>query len=527
MNNLQKIFFIMAVFLLSSCVQDTFTSQWEVTPEMAQPKDLRYATLIKAYEKGAIVSNSPTVETGGLIPEFEIVAGYDGDGNQLDDSYMDYVSIDNPYNVALEDTVVLNYRNAGRVEIKSGHPFVFQGGEYSFDIAVKTVLNEQEYTTVFKNAFKFSCLPNLPSKILFVPMGQNLIVGDDAHQSTKEPSIGMEKANYRFSLASCTDVFDINPETGVISLKPGVTVTEPTTYHPSIQIQCVASEETKLFEGSETLLTVVVSNEKVEMPLQKNFFFKPIFGTDVADYKTIIITAGNATSIWTSRSADISAIKPNYPLESASMPTVQITITGTDKTSKKHESWFILKSQDLSSFSYGFDLKAEFWLSTNYVTYDFNTGLPCSTLTPMISTTFDFDSNQIDETQWQDISGSLVYNIYNQNGTLKTASKDMIPGVMPYPGDQKVLTATSADGVTAVDNYQEFKNPIYSWKLPLWMKCELDLTPYKDMKNVTIAFRAKCDKDYENITNIDKTTTFQRGGTYYLDGVVYTAQEKE
>ncbi len=520
---MKKIYlFAMAVpvaLFFTGCVEDTFGPVREITPEMATPKDLKYATVINAREGAAITSGIPTVETGGLIPTFEITAIYDGDGNQLGQEYMDYVSIVNPTTVDLneqdpdqtpdpdqepqEPLEVISYRKAGTIQIQSGHPFVF-GTEYGFDIAVTAVLDGVPYRTVFHRGFTLNVVPNMPSTLLFIPMAQNLVLGESG--TTTAPYIKQYGENLEFELASCRDTLMINPATGAMQLDPGFTSDKQLTVYPSITIRNTLSGETRTFEGSSSLLSVVISASPVEMPLQTNYFFAPTFGSDVDKYKYIQVVAGDPAKLWVNdTSVDRTAMTKDRPAECPGSPTtVQMCITKSGN-SVPHESWFILQPQDLTSFSYGFNLKAVFWIHNWYITYLKTTGESPSFIIPMVSTTFDYKSTTIDPSQWQDISDKVSCSIFDGSGAV-TATTDKIP----YPGSNEIQENDVAAAL---------KNPALRWDNPRWLKCEFDLSPYKNETNVTIAFRVFSEQTLTGTAN-------GRAGRFYVGGVYYYAQEQ-
>lgn len=505
-------FYVVAIFtawLFTGCVEDTFGPIREITPEMATPKDLKYATVINAREGAAITSGIPTVETGGLIPTFEITAIYDGDGNQLGQEYMDFVSIVNPTTVDLgkddqgNPIEVISYRKAGTIQIQSGHPFVF-GTEYGFDIAVTAELNGVAYRTVFPRGFTLNVIPNMPSSLLFVPMAQNLVVGESGE--TTSPYIKQYGENLEFGLLSCRDTLVIDPATGAMSLAPGFVPDKQLTVYPSISVRNTLSNETRTFEGSSSLLTIVISSSPVEMPLQTNYFFNPTFGKDTDKYKYIQVVAGDPDKLWVNdTSVNCTALAMDRPAECAGSPTtVQMCITKSGN-SVPHESWFILQPQDLTSFGYGFNLKAVFWIYNRYIIYLKENGVSPSFIVPMVSTTFDYKSTTIDPTQWQDISDKVSCTIFDGSGAVITTTDKI-----PYPGSNAIQENDAAAAL---------KDPALRWDDPRWLKCEFDLSPYKNESNVTIAFRVFTEYTLTGTAN-------GRAGRFYVGGVYYYAQEQ-
>jgi hypothetical protein len=236
-----KIAFLSMTIMLSlflACQEDTFMEDSHV--DYAPPSELKYMDMLGAREGQRIISFPPAVETGGLIPTFEIVKVKDGSGNVLGEDEMKFISIENPEVKVLveedsgDDVTAINYKNAGRITIADGNLLTID--DYSFDIKVTTYPTEggSGLETVFEDGFKISVGPVLVNNLNYMPKTQNLLL--DGSKETSQPSLGKSaNTDVKFELASHSDIFSINATTGVIKLKEGATVEEE-TYFPEVHV---------------------------------------------------------------------------------------------------------------------------------------------------------------------------------------------------------------------------------------------------------------------------------------------------
>ena len=493
---------VMSLLLLIACQEDTFMGDSEMVH--LPPSDLKYMDMEGAREGQRIVTFAPAVETGGLIPYFEIVQVKDASGNVMDEEFMKYVSIANPEEEPnkIEDTdeevMVVSYKNAGAITVY-GDSIDLDLGGYTFDVKVKTTLGEsQVLETVFEDGFKLAVGPGLVSNLNYSPKTQNLLL--DGSKQTSKPSLGSKtNPDVRFELASHTDIFVINTETGVIKLKDGVTVEEG-TYLPQVNVISNISNEVVTFQG-KNCLTIIVSEEPVVIPLQSFTLFYPNFLSENATsgYRKFVIKDGGLPSedIWKQTGACSELSKEELetrPTDGVKSLMTNIVI-GQPKESSPHESWVVLNAQNFEAYSSGFNLSAGFWIKNRYVEY-MTDGRTPTNLEVYVSTDF---TNSVEDANWKQVNTVLKCEI-NNSGKIITGT--------PYPGDQK---GEDPDGLKSTTTNADDK----------WVKCILDLNPYKESTNFTLAFKFASYFDTP-ISVLGKTG---RGGTYYISDVHMQATE--
>lgn len=165
------IFFALFSLLLgfTSCEEESFPSPKEIE---GKPKDLMYPQVVNAREFTKIESGTPTIDTDGLIPVYEIVSVKKSEGGKLDDSYLQDVRI---LNATYEDTLidyeggqyndtVPNYGNAGNIIIEDDNKF--GPGAYSFSVEASTMNKGMAQSTVFEDVFQFTVGPQLVEDLL-------------------------------------------------------------------------------------------------------------------------------------------------------------------------------------------------------------------------------------------------------------------------------------------------------------------------------------------------------------------------
>ncbi|MCT4589158.1 MAG: hypothetical protein N4A71_15150 [Carboxylicivirga sp.] len=496
---MKKIAILSMAMMLSiffACQEDTFIEDTEMV--YGPPAGLKYMDMVGAREGQRIISFPPAVETDGLIPSFEIVKVKDGSGNALSEEQMAFISIENPEVEILvseetgEDVTAINYKNAGRITIADGNLLTIDN--YSFDIKVSTQASEaaKVLETVFEDGFKLSVGPVLVNNLNYMPKTQNLLL--DGSKETSKPSLG-KKANtdVQFVLASHTDIFTINAETGIIKLKDGATV-EAGTYYPQVNVINNISEEVVVFEG-ESFLTIIVSESPVEIPLKTFKFFYPTLEAEntMYGYRKIVTTAGavadNKTWIQSGACPLAADDRPDAAAGAKSIFT-NIVIGGE---SLPHESWVVMNSQNLEDYSFGYDLSAVFWMKNQYVEY-MTDGRTPTDLEVYVSSDF---ASSVEDATWEKVNMKLKCEINN--------SGEIIDGT-PYPGDQQ---GDNPDGLKSTGANADAK----------WVKCVLDLAPYKELSNFTIAFKFASYFD----GSISGSTG--RGGRYYISDVHMQATE--
>ncbi|MCG8580192.1 MAG: hypothetical protein MI866_09760 [Bacteroidales bacterium] len=495
---MKKIAFLSMTLVLSlflACQEDTFMEDSQV--DYAPPSELEYMDMVGAREGQRIISFPPAVETGGLVPTFEIIRVKDGSGNELGEDQMAFISIENPEVEILveeetgEDVTAINYKNAGRITVADGNLLTIDN--YSFDIKVTTYPTEggAGLETVFEDGFKLSVGPVLVNNLNYMPKTQNLLL--DGSKETSKPSLGSANADVMFELADHTDIFTIDATTGIITLKEGAAVEEG-TYYPQVNVINNISKEVVMFQG-ESFLTIIVSEEPVEIPLKTFKFFYPTMEAEntMYGYRKFVTEAGAVpdNKIWI-QSGACPLAADDRPDEASGAKSVftNIVIGGE---SLPHESWVVMNSQNLEDYSFGYDLSAVFWMKNQYVEY-MTDGRTPTDLEVYVSSDF---ASSVEDATWEKVNVKLKCEI-NNSGTI-------IDGT-PYPGDQK---GDDPDGRKDSGANADAK----------WVKCTLDLSPYKDLSNFTLAFKFASYFD----GSISGGTG--RGGRYYISDVHMQATE--
>jgi len=505
--------------LLYGCTDETFVNDQELSPFDVTPRNLVYAEVTNARESGLIKSGLPTVETGGLIPTFEIVSGTDGEGQQLSDTYMQYVEIANPVMEEIgkdkdgNPIEVINYRHAGTITIAAGNPYVY--GDYYFDIRVTVIHQEKQYSTLFPKAFKLKVQPQLPLALIYVPMAQNLVIG--SRKKTTKAYLPSGNPLVTFSLGSDTDKLDIDPETGAIWLKDGYAPSEMVNLTPTIIIKSSLNGEETVFQGSSDIITIVVSSTPIDLPLQEKYFFTPTFAAENWNngYIKFVKEVGSQPTYkpWDRQAAAApaaserpAALKNNYSIMN------NPTLSGSNTVQKPHLSWVVMTPQKLSDYNYGFDLSATMWIGNEYLTYLSASGLATTQIKIMVSTDFKRTMSDPDEAKWVDVSNRIKAQI--SDGT--TLGNEFTG--LPYPGTNVLV---SVNGSTQNDQAKDLKDSSKN-NDKKWIKCVLDLEEWKNEEEFTLAF--------VHFSNFTGTVTFDgkynRPGRYKISDVYYKATEK-
>lgn len=526
----------MGLMLLSfsGCVQDAFAPETVLTPEDVTPSLLRYPTLINAREGAQIQSGVPTVQTGGVVPvDFAILGGRDQDGNEFTSATLAYITIEDPTYSYVEientgDIVILpNYATAGQITIATGHPFVFanasdEANTFYVDVRVTTELDGVQYSTDFIGGYEFSIMPNMPdaTHISYLPLAQNLLTTQSGDKTTAA-NISQYGDNIEFSLPEAEEaIFDINATTGELSIDPSYVYsggTAGTYYTPSLILTNTRSGEEKTITGSSSILTVCISSSPIDMPKATKYIFAPQFNTADGNYITVATIAGDIKGYWstTTQYTPSGFAYELYPSEiDGSLSTRAINMVESSGVAALHDSWLILKAQNLKQYTDDFTMTAVFFLSNAYVEYNLDGSSPTS-FTPYFSTdygNFASATQTIDLSQWCDLTSSdysdmIRYTRVDANAYLCDVNSI---DVLPYPGDNKAVT----DDVAA-----DLKNTALKYEYSTWLRCEIDLSKVSDSENFTLAFRAQR-------TTSDNLATATRAGSFYIGGVYYAATEK-
>jgi len=487
---------VISLSLFLACQEDTFMEDSEMAYE--PPTELEYMEVIGARDGQRIITFPPTVNTGKLIPYFEIVKVTDADGNELGEQHLKDVSIANPTikTIEIEDSEdvleVVNYKDAGAITIADGNQFTY--GDYYFDIKVITSSDDanKRQETTFEKAFHLKVGPALVQALSYRPAMQNLLL--DGSKQTTAPFVSEgSNPDIRFELGSHADLFTIDAATGVIKLSSEVTPVEG-TYYPKVNVINNISEEVVSFEGKSTL-TIIVSELPAEIELQTiNLLYATLEAENTMyGYRKFVIDPGAVvdSKIWVA-GAPCNLVEER-PEEAASAKSIMTNIV-ISKESLPHTSWVVINSQNLANYKQGYELSASFWTKNQYVEY-MTDGRTPTNLEVYISTDF---TNNVESATWTQVNDILSCEINN--------SGNVITGT-PYPGDQQ---GDNPDGLKDVANNADAK----------WVKNVLDLEAFKEEKNFTLAFK------FASYFEGSITGATGRGGRYYISDVNIKAKEQ-
>ncbi|MFT4092933.1 MAG: hypothetical protein QM640_04780 [Niabella sp.] len=269
---------LLCLLLIIACKRSIDT-----TPVIPQtPSGLRYINVDTVREGQSAISLAPTVQTGGLIPEFEIVSGRKHDGTLLDNTYLQYVAIggssviektvDSSLGLSYPDGSLVKTVNAynsasnGIITLKAGNNFSV--GDYYFTIKVTTTYQGVEYTAVFDDAFRIHVAPLLPSNLIYSPKNQNLVYGRSS--KTTAPLLPNANTDVSFELGNYTDELVIDQTTGIVSLSPNYVYTKYDTLTPVIKVISNISGETVSFENK---LTTIITDKPEVMPTETIYIY--------------------------------------------------------------------------------------------------------------------------------------------------------------------------------------------------------------------------------------------------------------
>jgi hypothetical protein len=515
--------FLFCFLFLVSCQQDTFTQNNSLT-SYANPSDLEYYDLYNARENARATTGVPTVQTGGLPPYYEIVSARTEDGTILDDTYMDDVTIINPieetkplgednWYIFKGDTIktytAINSKNAGVIEIDDNNKFGI--GNYYFTVKVSTEIDGTPYETVFEDVFHLNVGPSLVTNLFYSPVAQNIVVGSGS--TTTQPYLITGNQDVSFALANEEEKLNIDTETGVISLKEGYTTVENDTLYPKVIVTSNISQETTEFEGNSFLM-LVASNSPVELPKSTNYFFYPTLQSEnlLYGYEKQITAPGDvaAASTWKRGNQPPAMADAERPDDVQGKNKTLLTQMNTGDW-KAHVSWVVMKTQDLSNFRLGYDLSAVFYTMNQYVLYMPDGSTPTE-MEIYYSTNYNNDINDVvnenvNEADWTQINDQITCQIDGQTNTFLGT---------PYPGQNNGNLDPDGKKDPTKNNYGK------------WVRCEFDLTPFKEEKKFTLAFRLNSyyGAEYPNgIKNVG-TSGQARPGTYFISDVHFKATEE-
>ncbi|MFD1629573.1 hypothetical protein [Pseudopedobacter beijingensis] len=506
-----------------------------------KPSDLRYASATNIREGEGIKTKPPTVQTGGLIPEFELVSIRKKDGTILDNSYLQHVSISGIKTVNINVTPVegvvdengqlitsveaINSANNGVITVNAGNNFPV--GDYYFAIRVNTENEGVKYSTVFDDAFHLHIAPLLPANLIYTPKNQNLVYGDP-NSKTSDPLIPNSNPDVYFELGDHTDKLSINKETGAISLSPNYAFSGRESLNPTVKVISNISGEISVFEGK---LTTVITDVPETMPLETIYFFYPTLYTSGASptggtgYGVQVNKAGNAYGIF-GAVRNSAGRYLNAPTERPTTNTAQTVIetqtyeNPNPQTTQPFSAWMVTSTQDLTAFQYGHNLSFTYYYQGSWLRY-MNDGRTPTDLEVYISTDYtggniqDANGNWVNGT-WTKVNADMKCR--RSDGTTTVGSSAYSTGApwgaefigTPYPGDQ---TGADPDGK---------KRPGYTFSNK-WVQCTYEISPAQISKNFTVAFKVA---SYFDQTLLNAAPILGRGGIYFISDFYYKAVEQ-
>lgn len=494
--------FIIGLFLIG-CTDEPFGPEVDRLPDLV-PSELVYFEVGNAREFSAFITRPPSFDSDGFIPEFSIVRMRDNDGNEISmDIVNQFVSIDNAIEdvitVSEEDAVIVNgdtirdysvfnTADLGRVRVSDGNPFSF--GTYSFDIqmSITDEAGGETVATTFSNALEVFLGPQIATGLIYIPSGQNLIVGEG--QSTTEPLVFGANPDFRFELGDNTDKLNINPGTGALSLVEGFTPSEePEEIMPTINVVSNITEELVSFSG---VVTVYASVDPFDVPKATVTVFYPTFraaGSEVGGY-FIRDIVNEPNRSWRNLPPNITPVDPRPEANADNQRRLEVNLVNSPNAQTPFDSWCILNSQDFRPFEFGFDMEAEFYLENRFVEFLQDGSVP-SNIQVYISTDFigDFGS-----ATFEDVSDQLMVTVSTDNGGTFEGS-EFVGLPLPGPGDTD-------------------DKPV---------RCTLNLNEYVGMENVTFAFRVFTTFTEGTISN---GAGEGRSGRYIINDFNITATEQ-
>ena len=522
------------LFLLLSCLTVISCKKTkESTISIGNPSNLKYTEITDARESRAITTLVPTVQTGGLIPKFELVSVVKSDGTELNQSFLQYVTIGKistaNINVAagvidangnpVTSVEATNSAKNGVISIAADHNF--PAGDYYFTVKVSTEFEGRQYSTVFDKAFHLRIAPLLPTNLIYSPKNQNLVYG--AGGKTSAPILPNSNPDVYFELGNLTDKLNIDKKTGAISLAGNYIYTAREVLQPTVKVVSNISGETVVFEKK---LTIVVSNAPEVMPLETIYLFYPTLNVNAAmptggvGYSVQTDLAGLSQRIWGSRSTALASYfvaPPERPAANTGQTIIETITFNASAVTTPVSTWMIMSTQDLTPFQYGYQLSFNYYYMPAYQTY-MSDGRTPTDLEVYIST--DYAGGDI-----QDVNGNWVSGTWTKvNDAIKCQRSEGIAaggqstgapwGTVftgtPYPGDQK-----GADP-------EGRKNPSTTFSSK-WVKCSYTIGSAQIAKKVTVAFKVA---SYFQGQISNNAAAPGRGGSYYISDFYFKAVER-
>lgn len=501
-----------------------------------KPTDLRYVSIANAREGAAVVTAPPTVQTGGLVPKFELIGIDRGDGTPLDASYLAYVNIggssiqDIPIDPDLgyvdengDPLTVVSATNTARngiITIASGHNFT--AGDYYFHIKVSTESGGVSNETVFENAFHLNIGPRLPTNLVYTPKNQNLVYGNPGSKTTA-PLMPNANPDVSFELGTHSDKLVIDQETGAVSLAPGYAYSGYDTLTPVIRVVSNISGEVTLFENR---LTTIVTDKPEEMPVETIYFFYPTLRTSGSrptggeGFTVQVVEPGVGPDIWgvmNNSNGRYFTAPPERPKENTAQTVLETETHNSSQVTLPTTSWMVTTTQDLTPFQYGYKLSFHYYYMPAFQTYMADGRTPTD-LEVYISTDYTGGDIQDAEGNWLNGTWTQVNDVMRcqrAQGTVITGQSSGAPWGpefigTPYPGNQ---SGPDPDGR---------KRPSLGTFYNIWVKCTYDIPVSQISPNVTVAFKIA---SYFDGALQNNASAPGRGGIYFLTDFHYKAVE--
>ncbi len=495
------------LFIGISCTDEEF-NEGTVLGVFEEPTGLNYPTQSNANEFGAFRTSPPTVDTNGFTPFFEIISIRNAAGETLDASFLEGVNISNPTTEFVilneENTFVVDGENinlfetenssqAGVITFEDKNMFGFD--QYFFTIRVTIENDGQVLSTTFNDALQVNFNPELVRVLRYLPLAQNLVPGTTTSSTIPEVIRGNPDVTY--SLGDNTDLLTIDANTGQLSLRSDITITDNVTIQPTVIATNNTLNESVSFSGDQ-FLSLVLSNTPVELMPRSIFFFQPTFEerSPLFGFAVDVITPGGVPD---NRAWETVAPSP-LANQDDNLPEIDNMAIQTNAVvagmSLPHESDAILTTQNLSDFEGDFDLKFVFYYQNRFVEY-LSDGRTPTELEVFYAT--DFDGTNNGTANWMGINEILSCQI---------ESLDATPFIgLPYPGDQR-----GDDPDNRKDSTRNADGR--------WVRCELDVTPFANEENFTIKFK------YNSFFEGSISGATGRAGRYLISDAYFEATER-
>lgn len=503
--------------------------------DIGNPADLKYIHVLDAREGAGVSSTPPTVQTGGLLPEYEIVAIKKADGLPLEESLLSYFSIGGSTTVNIpirsNDSVVDEEGNLitsvkavskgenGVITVAAGHTLPV--GDYYITVKVTTEAEGTVYSTVFDDAFHLKIAPLLPTMMIYAPKNQNLVYGDP-ESKTVTPIVPNGNPDISFALGNHSDKLVIDRSTGAISLASGYVYNSRESLAVTVQAVSNINGETVAFED---VVTVVITDTPEEMEVETIYFFYPTLITSGAKpnggagYTVQKIKPGDSQRIWgevVNNHGKFLQV-PERPAANVGQMSLQTDTYNLGGRTSPFDIWMAMDSQDLTPFQYGYKLSLTFYYQVAFFRY-LQDGRTPSDLEVYISTDYSGGNIMDVNGNWQNGTWTKINDdIKSQkslgtNGTQSTGAPwgPVFDGT-PYPGDQ--TTGGDPEGR---------KRPDLGDFSQKWVKCVYEIPSSYISTNFTLAFRIK------SVNFTDPIIFSQgegRGGMYIFSDIHYKAEE--